>query len=384
MENRHFQKISAIALGAAFGYEPLITVRIIRETGSPEAVFKLSEKERDALLGPFSKFRGKLSDAALEAAEKELAGLERRGLRFIDAGDSAFPPLLRECDDCPAGLYVRSDSSFEELFLGRPCISVIGTRDLSAYGREWTGNIVEALSNAPEKPVIVSGLAFGVDITAHLAALEFGLPTIGVLPTGIDEVYPHSHTQAARRIATSPGSALVTDFAPGTRPVAVTFLRRNRIIAGMSAATIITESKVKGGGMMTARLAFGYGRDVFALPGRIDDPRSSGCNLLIREKTAEPVTDLQCLCEAIGLGGYNRRRKADLAAETADFYRDSPDTEELVRLAVAIKADRGIDTDTLCAETGIPFARAASLLSRLECDGFICRDLIGRCSVRAR
>ena len=385
MESREFEKISAIALGAAFGYEPRISKDIIGALGSPREVFRLSEKERDELLGPFSKYRGALSDAAFERASRELAELERRGLRYIDEGDPHFPKLLRECEDCPPGLYVRSNSDFADIFDdARPCISVIGTRDISPYGREWTRRIVETLALAPEKPRIVSGLAIGVDITAHAAALEAGIPTIGVLPTGIDSVYPHSHIPAARRIAADPGSALVTDFPPGTDPLPATFLRRNRIIAGLSRATIITESKVRGGGMMTSRLAFSYGREVFALPGRIDDVRSSGCNLLINGKIAEPITDLSKLGEQLGLGEFNRRRKAELGQEVGEFYRDSPDRDTLVRLALAVKMHRGIDTDTLAAETGVAYPRAAALVSKLECDGFVCRDLIGRCSIRAR
>ena len=125
--------------------------------------------------------------------------------------------------------------------------------------------------------MIVSGLALGVDITAHAAALEGGLPTVGVSPVGIDDVYPRRHVPFVERMCATPGCALVTDYPPGTFPAAFSFIRRNRIIAGLAGSTVLIESRIKGGGMITARLAAGYGRDVFAVPGRIDDIRSQGC-----------------------------------------------------------------------------------------------------------
>ena len=176
-----------------------------------------------------------------------------------------------DCPDCPIGLYIRSNSDIEEIFDDAPCISIVGTRDISPYGDEWCKRIVHSLAEAPIKPVIVSGLAYGVDICAHQAALDAGLRTIAVIPTGIDDLYPYYHRRIAERIASTPGCALISDFPLKTSPQAATFLRRNRIIAGLSAATILVESKQKGGGMITCSTAFSYGREAWVLPGRIGD-----------------------------------------------------------------------------------------------------------------
>ena len=180
-------------------------------------------------------------------------------------------------------------------------VAVVGTRDISPYGREWCERIVHALARTSPKPLIVSGLAIGTDICAHKAALEASLPTIAVMATGTDTIYPYRHRQIAEKMSGTQGCALVTDYPPGTAPLPVNFLRRNRIIAGLSHATILVESKIKGGGMMTCRLAFSYDRDVYALPGRADDLRSQGCNHLIRARMAEPLTSEEDIIDSLGL-----------------------------------------------------------------------------------
>ena len=374
----------ACALGKVFGYEPRIALSLIENLGSAAGVFALSSRERDELLGPYSKYAGTLTDALLEQAAEELHSVELQGCRYLPLTDPAFPEALRECGDPPPGLYYRSSSTPEEVFRTRPAIAIVGTRDMSPYGKEWCTRIVGALSQAPEKPVIVSGLAFGIDITAHLAALGHGLSTIAVLPNGIEMVYPHSHNVAAGKIAASEGSALVTDFPPGTGPVAFTFLRRNRIIAALSRATILIESKTHGGGLITAELAAGYGREVFALPGRIDDLRSEGCNLLIREKKAEPIVNLAEVGRQVGLGFYNLRTKKGFLAKVQDFYKDLQKDQNslIIRIAEAIHRQRGITVDELCTALNLPYAEVSSSVLTLEGDGFISTDLIGRCMIQ--
>ena len=387
MEDMVKERIGAAALGRIFGYEPLYVSGIISRLGSASSVFDLSAREADEVLGPHSKYRGKINRAAFEGAAEELHRLESMGCRFIACTEESFPSLLRDCPDCPAGLYYRSSSSAEELFSDRPAIAVVGTRDISPYGREWTRKIVDACSQAPAKPVIVSGLAFGVDVTAHLAALDGGLGTIAVLPCGIDDLYPAAHRMAAERIASSPGSALVTDYPPGTSPVAFTFVRRNRIIAGLAGCTVLVESKASGGGLITCRLADSYGRDVFALPGRVDDPRSAGCNALIRARTAEAITGLAGLGEQLGLGRYELRRRKDFRSLVEEFYRTRAGASELdsiCSLAEMIAIRRGIGLEELCYLSGKPYNEVARIAVRLESDGFICTDLTGRCTINAR
>ncbi len=387
MEDIVKERISAAALGKIFGYEPLYVSGLISKLGSASAMFDLPPGEADEVLGPHSKYRGRINRAAFEEAAGELQRLEGMGCRFIACTEKEFPGPLKECPDCPAGLYYKSSSAPVEIFADRPAVAVVGTRDISPYGREWTRKIVDACAQAPAKPVIVSGLAFGVDITAHLTALDCGLGTIAVLPCGIDDLYPAAHRKAAERIVSSPGSALVTDYPPGTSPVAFTFVRRNRIIAGLAGCTVLVESKANGGGLITCRLADSYGRDVFALPGRVDDPRSAGCNALIRAGTAEAITGLPGLGEQLGLGRYNIRKKKDFCSMVSEFYGTLADAAELegIREIAGMIADRrGIDLEELCYISNKPYNEVARIAVRLESDGFICTDLAGRCTINAR
>mgnify|MGYP002856425674 FL=1 len=208
METSKLVKAGACTLGRAFGYTPKVSIRLIEEAGSIEALFRLSERERDSLLGPFSRFRGSLSDAEVIRSGRELDALRTKGIDFIALGETGYPQALAECPDCPAGLYVISPSSPEELFDDSPFISIVGTRDISLYGQEWTRRIVFTLSQAQRKPVIVSGLAYGVDICAHRAALEAGLRTIAVIPTGPEAIYPQGNARDAPTSGSAQRSSL--------------------------------------------------------------------------------------------------------------------------------------------------------------------------------
>lgn len=375
MERTEEERICLCALARAYGYVPQKALAAIRAAGSATAAFRADTS-------------GKLGGAAFDSAAMELEQARRAGCRFIGLGEAAYPALLAECADPPLGLYFKGDSPPEAVFSGLPAVAVVGTRNITPYGREWCTRIVQALARAPVRPLVVSGLAIGVDITAHRTALACGLPTVAVLPTGIDAVYPSRHVKDAERIAATPGCALVTDYPPGTPPVRMNFLRRNRIIAGLARATLLVESKVRGGGMMTSRLAASYDRDVFALPGRVDDPLSQGCNLLIRENLAEPVGDPAALAERLGLGAAPRREEPDFTAAVGRYYdrEGYPEKERdlLVRLAARIRGRRGISLDELCAATRLPFSTVSRVVSMLEMDGFVSMDLLQHCSAHIK
>ena len=383
MDRTYYETLCAITLNRVMGYEPAVARRLISTFGSPGAVFDQSPSALDAAFGPFSKWRGAICQAELDLSEQEFEPLRREGCAFVYYGGAGYPPLLAECPDAPVGLYIRSCTPPEEVFAPRRAVSVVGTRDISPYGKEWTQRIVDAVSRTPAKPLIVSGLALGVDITAHTAALECGLPTVAVIPVGIDSIYPARHRIVAERMAATPGCALVTDFPPGTSPVAFNFLRRNRIIAGLSHATILTESKSKGGGTLTARLAAGYGREVFALPGRIDDLRSAGCNRLIMEKIAEPLTNLCELAGQLGLGSVSLQKGPALEESVRACYSnaDSQTVERLVAVAQTIRINRGIGPEEICRELGLDFGSVSAAICLLESDGFISTDLLQHCTI---
>lgn len=383
------ERAAMCALNRIFGFEPRIGMSLTDIFGSASEVIGAGREELGAALGAYSRSRylPQITESAFESAAMELERLERDGCSFICFGEPGYPALLAECEDPPLGLYFKGISKPEDVFGGAPAVSVVGTRDLTSYGKEWGLRIVEAMSRSSSRPLVVSGLALGVDSVAHRSALDGGLPTVAVMATGIDSIYPSSNRALAERIVETPGCALVTDYPPGTDAIKINFLRRNRIIAGIGRATILVESKVRGGGMMTARLAVSYGRDVFALPGRMDDPASQGCNMLIRENLAEPVGEMGEFMARLGLGLARMATKEDFKGEVKAFYEGKAEgslLDDAVSMAREIKARRGISLDELCIKLGWDFGRTSQVAAMLECDGFIEIDLLQHCSAAVR
>lgn len=378
------EKSCHCALNRIFGFKPKIGLALISHLGSAAEAFRLKDRDLDILLGPYTGMKGQLNPAAVEKAAEELSRLEDMDIRFVGWNENDYPDLLHECEDAPIGLYVRSRTPMGELWKPRRRIAVIGTRDITPYGKEWCTRIVSGLAGAQEKPVIVSGLALGTDICAHRTALENGLPTIAVMATGPEAVYPYRHSGFADRILSTPGCALVTDYPPGTAPLSIHFLRRNRIIAGLSEASILIESRIRGGGMTTSKLAFSYSREVYALPGRVDDPCSQGCNLLIRNKIAEPITSTDTLLESLRLDRTCRKHKISYEDVIRNAYNESRSSEtvdRLCRIIRIIKEERGISLDEITSATGYDPGTVLHIAGLLETDGFINIDILQRCCI---
>lgn len=407
MEN-NYETVCLCALNTIFGYEPKIAGALLENLGSASAVFALSDGEKDAVFGPYSKYRGRICCGELERAESTLREMRREGVRFVGLTSPDYPKRLKGCEDAPVGLFVRGSSPLGQIFGLGHYVAVVGTREITPYGEQWCRDIVRTLAASGASPCIVSGLAYGTDILAHRTAVECGLPTVAVMPTGADTVYPGRHRDFAERLAALSGCALVTDYPPGTAPLALNFIRRNRIIAGLSDSVILVESAVKGGGMITCRFAFSYDRSVFALPGRGDDGRSRGCNRLIREGVAEILDSLSELDAQLGLCGGGRgpqgrngggRRAGRGAAAAGDTWTD--DVHETLKsrysrtlpedriagmtdILLEIREKRGIDYDGLCTATGLPYRQVAELAALLESDGIISVDLLRRCTIAAK
>ena len=377
------EQICAYALSRIFRFEPRIACALVRQMGSAAEIFSLDRGSLAQVLG--LKYRDAIADASLDKYASELERILSGGrYRYLCCSDPDFPVLLSECEDAPTGFFVRSEDSFANIF-GRECFSVVGTRDMSSYGRQWCDMLVRTLAGTIQRPTIVSGLAFGVDVTAHLSALDASLPTIAVLGTGVNVIYPKDHERIAERIMSTPCSAVISEYPPDEDVLATNFLSRNRIIAGLSRATLLVESRLKGGGMSTARSAASYNRDVFALPGRNDDVRSQGCNLLIQSQIAQAVTSCESLVSALG---YKMDRKASASATAAvrvsDFYAGSSDAQKtgmMSRIIREIRSCRDISLEDLASRTGYNIKDVTSLCRRLENDGFISIDLLQQCSI---
>lgn len=385
MENIE-EKACLCALNRIFGFEPKTGLDLISHLGSASGIFRMREDELDGILGPFSRHRGKICRKAMDEAAEELTSLSAKGIQFYGITEKSYPSLLKECEDAPIGLYVKSDTDTSELWT-ESSLAVVGTRDISPYGKEWCRRLVNGLALTDRQPAIISGLALGTDIEAHKTALEAGLPTIAVMATGPDSIYPFRHRETAERIASTPGCALVTDYPPGTAPLAINFLRRNRIIAGLSRATILVESKIRGGGMATCRLAFSYHREVYALPGRVDDIRSQGCNELIKRQIAEPITSLSSLVSDLGMKVLDSSAKTDGIAELRQYYRNRIGEEDLSLICAvvnAIRKKRAVTAEELAGLLKADYSRITVLTGILEIDGFISKDLMQRCSINPK
>jgi DNA processing protein len=381
MENFE-EKASLCALNRIFGFDPKVALALISHLGSAAEVFRLSPEDIDSLLGPHSKYRDLIVPSAVDQAAEELHRLRSSDILFTGWTESQYPSLLKECPDAPVGLYVRTTTPLENLWKPSPTIAVVGTRDISPYGKEWCEKTVRGLAAGGSRPAIVSGLALGTDFYAHRTAIEEGVPTIGVMATGPEAIYPWRHREFAERLYHTEGCALVTDYPPGTAPLAIHFLRRNRIIAGLSDATILIESKIKGGGMMTSRLAFSYDRDVYALPGRVDDTRSQGCNFLIKSKIAEPLTSVSELLESLGMEtGTKDKKMSDKEMIARKYGSDTEFTAQAIAAVSLIRHERGITLEELAEKLTVSYSKVAQLTGALEMDGFICVDLLQRCSI---
>ena len=413
------ETVALCALNKIFGYHPRLALDLMEKAGSALALFdgKLAAEAPLSEVQDTFSYAKKKADAAekvsctsrtewailnllpqlvpsqLEWAVGELEKVRERGCRFISYLDDDYPAALQECPGPPLGLYMTASSSATEVFGLRPMVAFVGTRDLSPYGKAWCQKLVKALSEAPVQPAIVSGLALGVDGVAHRTALECGLPTVGVMATGIEAVYPWQHEKLAAEMVSAPGSALVTDYPLETSPVALNFVRRNRIIAGLVSAVVVVESKTKGGSLMTAKYAVEYNREVFAVPGRLDDIRSAGCNSLIASQMARIVTSPEQLVDALGLGGP-RRHRGEGGSWVTSRAGDPPEKvlqavlarkygpgSPLVEIGLAVQRQRGITPEGLVAAVHRPYGEVLAGIGTLEVDGFLSTDLLQRCSI---
>lgn len=293
----------------------------------------------------------------LAAAEKAARELEGKGIKALFFTDDAFPQRMNRpgCDDCPALLYMLGECDLNPAH----SVAVVGTRKATPYGLTTTSRLVEEL--AGEKTMIVSGLAYGIDTSAHTAALACGLPTVGVLGHGLDRIYPPENRDLASRMAAT-GGALVTEYPLGTAIDRKNFPARNRIIAAMSDATLVVEAAEHGGALITANMALGYSREVFAVPGNIDAPYSIGCNTLITNNKATLVRNAGDIYYQMGWGRY-KNGLPNAGKQQEMFAEMSPDEKRLADLLVL---HREMTLDEMANLSGMPMQKTAALVFSME------------------
>ncbi|WP_316248019.1 DNA-processing protein DprA [Hymenobacter sp. BT491] len=297
---------------------------------------------------------------ALNRAETILRQSEKDGVQLLFYTHKAFPARLKQIPDAPALLYYQGTSN-----LNHPkTVALVGTRQATDYGREQTERIVKGI--ASHNPLVISGLAYGIDIAAHRAALQEGLETIGVMATGLDVIYPPTHRKTAEKMLTQGG--LLTEFTFGTKPDKYNFPARNRIIAGLADGTVVVEAAKKGGALITAEIALGYNKDVLAVPGNIGQPASEGCNALIKDHKAALYSEPKDLEELLNWDAalhQTGKFKPTPTYQAADF------SEEEFRLVEVLMAAKEELMDNLSWKTQLPVNQVASLLLGLEFRGVV-------------
>ena len=280
------QKIYQAAIWMVPGVGDFISKQLIAYCGSAEAVFKANYRKLKQIPGIGDKTaRDILAHRSFDAAESLLKECENAGVTPVHFTDTAYPSRLRQILDSPAFLFLSGNVELEY----KKVVAIVGTRRASDYGRTIVEEIITGL--VPHNPLIVSGLAYGIDIQAHKSALQNNLATVGVIAGGVNNLYPAVHREVARKMMKNGG--LLAEFSPETMPEAHHFPERNRIIAGLSDLTIIIESAGSGGAMITAEYANNYNREVFAVPGNVHLKNSEGCNRLIRNHKAHIFTSVK-------------------------------------------------------------------------------------------
>ncbi len=354
------EKICLVALNKMLNNNGKKVKEILAITGTAEALFRLEKSALIKEMGREYKFINDLFNPnTLLEAKKEIEWANNEGIEILCYShlESGYPTILLEHDDYPIVLYKKGDFSLNS----KKLVSIIGTRKATNYGKTICNEIVRDIAKITPDACIVSGLAYGIDITAHKAALEYNLPTVAILGSGLDNIYPVAHLPVARQICTK--GAIVTEFSRQYEGFKINFLQRNRIIAGLSKALIVIESQERGGSMITADLAKGYFTDIFAVPGRLSDPYSAGCNLLISQQIAAIFHT--ALKFAISVNWYTPSNVTPHLRTKSLWPQDS----EKEKILVALESNNELNINDLMQLTKIPALQLSSLLLDLELEG---------------
>jgi len=352
-----------LALSKSDGIGPVMAKKLVEYFGSATQVFEARKDGFSDIPGVRPQLAKTIFDKfSLRKAEKELKFIAANCLSYCHVLDANYPPRLKNCPDAPLVLFYKGSVNFNVPRI----LSIVGTRQMTGYGKSVLNNLMAQLK--PFDPLIISGLAYGVDIHAHKLALKHGMSTIGVVAHGLDRIYPPVHAEVADQMLAMGG--VLTDFWSGTNPDRENFVKRNRIVAGISQATVVIESAEKGGSLITADLANGYHRDVFAVPGRITDAFSIGCNQLIKTNRAAVLTSAKDLAYIL-----NWEKNPVGQPIQRELFLELPTAEKKVYQYLLKEGKTQLDLISLyCA---LPTYKVASILFNLEMQGLV-RPLPGK------
>jgi DNA processing protein len=331
-----------------------VQAKILLAEYEPEEVFKAKRSALEKIEGIGSIRAGNIKNFDdFKTAEAEISFIEKYKIKPLFITDKEYPRRLLNCYDSPTLLFYKGTAGLNTSRI----ISIIGTRNHTEYGKLVTEKLINDLAEL--NITVVSGLAYGIDAIGHKAALKNNLPTIGVLAHGLDQVYPLQHAGLAKDMIKQHGG-LLTEFRSTTKPDKHNFPTRNRIVAGMSDATIVIETGIKGGSMITAELANGYNKDVFAFPGKVTDSKSGGCNYLIRNNKAVLLTDAQ---ELIDLMNWRENEKPPVKKQKELFIELSPDEKVIINI---LKEKEAAHIDEINHRSGLSSSAVAAAILNLE------------------
>jgi len=351
--------IYIIGLSMIPGIGSITARKLINSVGSAKAVFQEKRAVLRKIPGIGEFIAGRITrNSLLNKAEEEIRYIEKNSIKPVYFRDKEYPERLNQCPDGPILIYIKGDI---DLNSGK-FISIVGTRTPTSYGIKITNRFVEEFALRNHHPIIVSGLAYGIDICAHKAALTNHFQTVAVLGHGMKYLYPVVHSSITRKIEKQ--GALLTDFPSYEKPERNNFIKRNRIIAGLSDVTIIIESGTKGGALITADLADSYHRDVFAVPGRVGDIYSSGTNLLIKKNIASLAESCEDIEYMMGWGV-----KENNIVIQPELFNELPEEEQL--LLHLISKEEKMEFDLLCIRSGMTVNKVSAHLLNLEFAGYV-------------
>ena len=355
-----------IALTRMTGFNQQIALLLYQTLGSSQAVYEHRNHIGDAVPDTTPQLRESLKhwDDALHRAAAEMEFIEKGGIRALTLNDEDYPQRLRPCPDAPILLYYRGTSDLNQ----QRIINIVGTRHCTQYGQDLVRRFLNDLRQQLPQVLVVSGLAYGIDICAHRTAMQQGYETVGILAHGLDQIYPYAHRDTAAEMVRRGG--LLTEYMSQTEAMPNNFRQRNRIVAGISDATILVESAFKGGGLITCRIAQEYGRDVFAFPGAVGQPYSEGCNKAIRNNTAALITSAADFMESMG---WQPQSSKPEAVERQLFPDLTDDERKVVNL---LQQTNDLQLNLISVKTNLPMGQLTALLFSLEMKGVV-RPLAG-------
>lgn len=352
-----------LALLKVDGVGDIMAKKMLTHCGNAENVFKTKMNQIAAIDGVGSVLLKNLKDNSIfEKANLELEFIKANDVKVSFFQDHDYPERLKHCIDSPVLIFSSGNINLKN----KKIISIVGTRQITSYGMEFCKKLIEDL--VPLDPVIVSGFAYGVDIVAHQLAIDYNLQTIGVLAHGLNQIYPKSHKKYVAKIEENGG--FVTEFWSSSNPDKENFVRRNRIVAGMTEATIVIESADRGGSLITANLANDYNRDVFAVPGRVTDKYSQGCNDLIKTQKANVLTSAADLVYILNWDIENKER----AIQKQLFVELEPDEQKVYDFL--LKNGKEL-LDIIALTCDFPIYKISGLLLNMELKGLV-RPLPGK------